>query len=69
VEKGAEVNMQDGEYSNALQAASYRGYEAIVKLLLDKGADVNAQGGCFDNALHTASRMGREAVVKMLRER
>jgi ankyrin repeat protein len=61
--------MQDGEYGNALQAASYRGYEVIVKLLLDKGADVNAQGGCFDNALHAASWMGREAVVKMLRER
>lgn len=56
--------MQGGEYGNALQAASYRGYEAIVKL-----ADVNAQGGYFDNALHAASWMGREAVVKMLRKR
>ncbi|KAF1963965.1 hypothetical protein BU23DRAFT_376242, partial [Bimuria novae-zelandiae CBS 107.79] len=43
--KGADVNAQGGEYGNALQAASERDHEAIVKLLLDKGADVNAQGG------------------------
>lgn len=61
--------MQGGGYGNALQAASYRGYEAIVKLLLEHSANVNAQDGYFDNALHAASWMGREAVVKMLRKR
>ncbi|KAF2729562.1 hypothetical protein EJ04DRAFT_447022, partial [Polyplosphaeria fusca] len=54
---------------NALQAASYRGHEAVVKLPLDKGADVNAQGGHYGNALRTASWGGHEAVVKMLKAR
>ncbi|KAH2797205.1 hypothetical protein KXV23_004681, partial [Aspergillus fumigatus] len=42
--KGVDVNAQGGLYGNALQAASYKGYQEIVKLLLDKGADVNVQG-------------------------
>jgi ankyrin repeat protein len=49
--KGAEVNAQGGRYGNALEAASDRGYEQVVKMLLDKGAEVNAQGGEYDNAL------------------
>lgn len=35
-------NMQGGEYGNALQAASYGGYEKLVQLLLDKDAEVDA---------------------------
>lgn len=35
---GAHVNAQGGHYGNALQAASGRGYQQVVKLLLDKGA-------------------------------
>jgi hypothetical protein len=35
LDKGAAVNAQGGRYGNALQAASYRGHEHIVKLLLD----------------------------------
>jgi ankyrin repeat protein len=41
--EGADVNVQGGEYGNALQAASYNGDGDITQLLLDKGADVNAQ--------------------------
>ncbi|KAF1999768.1 hypothetical protein P154DRAFT_523078 [Amniculicola lignicola CBS 123094] len=41
LDKGADVNAQGGYFGNALQAASYRGYEATVKMLLDKDADVN----------------------------
>ena len=41
LDKGAEVNVQGGEYSNALQAALIGGYKKIVQLLLDKGAEVN----------------------------
>ena len=49
---GAEVNAQGGRFGNALQAASYQGHEATVRLLLlDKGAEVNAQGGKYGNAL------------------
>jgi ankyrin repeat protein len=50
LDKGAE---QGGHHGNALQAASSRGQEKVVQLLLDKGADVNAQGGEFGNTLHT----------------
>lgn len=50
----------------ALQAAAYRGLEAIVRLLLDKGADVNAQGGEFGNALQAAALSRHEAIVQLL---
>jgi ankyrin repeat protein len=38
--KGADVNAQGsgGEYGNALQAASFRGHEKVVELLLGRGA-------------------------------
>ncbi|KAK4220431.1 ankyrin repeat-containing domain protein [Podospora fimiseda] len=64
--KGADVNAQGGEYGNALQAASSRGHQEIVKLLLDKGADVNAQGGQYGNALQAASEGGHQEIVKLL---
>lgn len=42
LDKGANVSAQGGRYGNALQAASYRGYEKVVQILLEKGANVNA---------------------------
>ncbi|OWY52202.1 HET-like protein [Alternaria alternata] len=38
LDKGADVNAQGGEYGNALQAASARGDEQVVKTLLNAGA-------------------------------
>jgi len=35
--KGADVNAQGGVYSNALQAALYRGHKKVVELLCGKG--------------------------------
>ncbi|KAL9068418.1 MAG: hypothetical protein Q9157_006508 [Trypethelium eluteriae] len=64
--QGADVNAQGGQYSNALQAASYRGWQEIVKMLLDAGADVHAQGGFYGNALQAASSEGWQDIVKML---
>jgi ankyrin repeat protein len=64
--KGADVNIQGGEYGNALQAASYEGHHEIVKLLLDNGAVVNAQGGKYGNALQAASYEGHHEIVKLL---
>ncbi|KAI9687702.1 MAG: hypothetical protein M1822_001781 [Bathelium mastoideum] len=68
-EVGADLNAQGGRYGNALQAASIRGLEVVVRLLLDRGADVNAQGGYYSNALQAASDRGHEAVVKLLLDR
>jgi ankyrin repeat protein len=62
----AEINAQGGQFGNALQAASWRGYEQVVKMLLDKGAEVNAQGGNYGNALQAASWRGHEQLVKTL---
>jgi ankyrin repeat protein len=47
----ANVNAQGRDYGNAIQAASYGGYEAVVKMLLYKGASVNAQSRDYSNAL------------------
>jgi hypothetical protein len=64
--EGAEVNAQGGEFGNALQAASLRGYQQIVELLLKAGAEVNAQGGKYGNALQAASRRGYQQIVELL---
>ncbi|KIX03389.1 uncharacterized protein Z518_06941 [Rhinocladiella mackenziei CBS 650.93] len=39
------VNAQGGRYGNALQAASYWGYEKVVQLLLDAGAEHDEWSG------------------------
>ncbi|KAB5572198.1 hypothetical protein GE09DRAFT_1098657 [Coniochaeta sp. 2T2.1] len=49
------VNALGGIYGTALQTASYRGDEAVVRLLLNKGANVNAKGGSYGTALQAAS--------------
>ncbi|SLM37284.1 ankyrin repeat domain containing protein [Lasallia pustulata] len=63
LDKGADVNAQGKEYGNALQAASERGHDQVVRMLLDKGANVNAQGGEYGNALQAASSRGHDQVV------
>lgn len=60
LDKGANINAQGGEYGNALQAASFRGYKKVVTMLLDKGANINTQGGHFNNALQAASSGGHD---------
>ena len=52
---GADINVQGGQYGNALQAASRSGHNKIVELLLSKGADFNAQDGRFGTVLQVAS--------------
>ncbi|PVH90087.1 hypothetical protein DM02DRAFT_548438, partial [Periconia macrospinosa] len=61
-------NAQGGFYGNALQAASRRGHEQIVRRLLDKGADINAQGGFYGNALQAASSGGQEQIMMLLQD-
>jgi len=50
-----------------MQAASYRGREQLVQMLVAEGADVNAQGGDRDNVLHAASCRGHDQVVRLRR--
>ena len=45
--KGADVDLTGGEYGSALQAASSRGHEDIVQILLAKDVDVNFTGGNY----------------------
>jgi ankyrin repeat protein len=64
--RNIEADLEDGEGRTPLSYAAERGYEQVVKLLLDKGADVNAQGRPYGNALQAASARGHKQVVKLL---
>ncbi|KAF7368010.1 Ankyrin [Mycena sanguinolenta] len=55
-------------YGTALHAASFRGRESIVTLLIEMGADINIQGGYFGTALIAASHGGHQHVVQLLLE-
>lgn len=56
---------QDGFLGKALLAATIRGHEEVVRILLDKGADANFQG-LYDNPLQSASWRGFENVIRTL---
>lgn len=49
--KGANINIVDGLYNTALQAATNKGHRAVVKLLLNHGANINAQGSFYSTTL------------------
>ena len=49
MDAGADVNAQGGVYDNALQAASSRGHEKIVEMLIAKCAKL-AHQECIDNS-------------------
>lgn len=67
INERADTNKNGGRYGNALQAASYRGHEYIVRLLVERGrADVNQQGGSHGNALQAALFCGHEFIVQFL---
>ena len=66
LDRGANVNMQGGEYNNALQAAASRGEHEAIQLLLDEGAVVNAQGGPYGNALQAAAYSGIPEAIQLL---
>jgi len=51
LEKGADVNAQNGQYGKALYLALLKENEQIVKLLLDKGPNVDVKSGYYGNIL------------------
>ncbi|KAL8639956.1 MAG: hypothetical protein Q9228_003070 [Teloschistes exilis] len=65
---GIDVNTQGGRFGNALQAASYKNSEPVVRKVLKAGARVNAQGGLYGTALRAASAQDskRLPVVQLL---
>ncbi|TAQ87668.1 hypothetical protein B7494_g4027 [Chlorociboria aeruginascens] len=66
LESGVDVNIQGGEYGNALQAAVVRDYDEIALMLIDKDADVNAKGGFYGSALQAAAWRGNKTIVNLL---
>lgn len=64
-----QIDADGGTWGNALQVASFRGYDQIVHMLLDRGANVNASDGHFGNALRAASAEGHVKVVQALLDR
>ncbi|THW62045.1 hypothetical protein D6D19_09868, partial [Aureobasidium pullulans] len=65
---GANPNVKLETSEFALQKASHKGFDAIVRTLIDMGAYVNAQGGRYGNALQAASFAGHDKLVQMLLE-
>jgi ankyrin repeat protein len=66
LDRGADVNVQGGDYGNALQAAAFIGHKEMVELLVSKGADVNLQGGHYGNTLQAAACRGHKETVELL---
>ncbi|THV86574.1 hypothetical protein D6D29_01432 [Aureobasidium pullulans] len=65
---GANPNVKLETSEFALQKASQKGFDAIVRILIDMGAYINAQGGRYGNALQAASFAGHDKLVQMLLE-
>jgi len=67
LEQKADVNAQRGYYGNALLAASTRGHEKVVQILVKTGADVNAKcRKSSESALYVASCNNNEKIVRIL---
>jgi len=66
LQMGADPNAVGGKYGNALQAASFVGNDAVVRLLLDNRAEINVAGGYYGNALQAASCEGHDGIVEVL---
>lgn len=65
----ADIDTRGGKCGTALIAASSRGHEAAVQVLLDHGADVNFQAGTLGTALIAACDSGKDEVVTLLLDR
>lgn len=69
LDQGANVNTQGGLCGTALQAASSKGHDKIVEMLLSYGATVRAPSRCYrpdSDALQASSSGGHDKIVEML---
>ena len=65
VNQGADVNVRNAEARTALMRSSKRGFEKVVRYLIDNGADVNAKDNNGKTALMGAAKKGHSDIVKM----
>jgi hypothetical protein len=68
LERGANVNIQDGKGRTALMRQAFWGGLEEVKLLLSKGADVNIKDKNGRTALEIALERGKNEVADLLSE-
>jgi ankyrin repeat protein len=70
IRRGAQVNLQTGEYGSVLAAAAWWGKTEMVKYLVEQGADLNLllQTGDYGSALAAAAGRGDTETVKYLVE-
>ncbi|GMF37845.1 unnamed protein product [Phytophthora fragariaefolia] len=68
LEKGAPVNVKDGQGSTLLHTAGTRGHSSMVQLLLQNGANVNERNDKGQTPLHLASSvaMGKPSGLELL---
>ncbi|MEI7587538.1 ankyrin repeat domain-containing protein [Runella sp.] len=69
IQNGADVNELDSNHDAPVVIAAYKGYNQILKALLEAGADVRAvDPGMKATALHAAAYAGRTEAAKLLIE-
>ncbi|KAJ9319710.1 hypothetical protein DTO271D3_479 [Paecilomyces variotii] len=59
-------NPTKARFASAPQAASERGYDDVVEMLLENGSGPNPHGICYRTALQIASEEGHDDIVEML---
>ena len=66
LDKGADVNAEDGYHGNALQTASYKGDEKVVQMLLNHNAILYRKDVQGRTLIHLASAGGWMRTVEIL---
>jgi ankyrin repeat protein len=67
--RGQSLDLKDSYGRTSLSWAAEKGYEAVVKLLLEKGAELEAKSGNGRTPLLWAAEKDHEAVMKLLLEK
>ena len=60
------MNKVNKHRETLLHVASWRGYESIVRLLLENGADMNRVDDCGWTPLHGTVQRPHESVIRLL---
>jgi ankyrin repeat protein len=68
LERGAEVNVKNGDGNTALHEATLHGHYEVVRTLLEAGADPNIQDNAGNSPLHEAAQKNRVDIAHLLIE-